>query len=121
MNLILKEEGISIIDVEYKDIPTVLEKVYKYDYDFQIKEGEDVILVQNRIFRVVDKNLMFVEGVYCCRDEGSGDYEPDWALTLIYENVPDLKFNYANYIYYEQDSPEIAIYNFLSMLEKNNE
>ena len=55
-----------------------------------------------------------MEGMYCNYNEKTGELEPDWSCTLLYENVPDDRFDPDNYSYFEQDPPMTAIHNFLS-------
>ena len=121
MGITLEEEkGIIISNVTYEDIPFVLENFYEqdiYDYEFRIKSERDIILVRNPAFRVTDKKLIFMEGIYCTYSAEYKDWLPDWSLTLIYEDKTDSEFDYTEYTYFEQDSPEITIHNFLKMMD----
>ncbi len=52
-------------------------------------------------------DLYYREGVWCERDEDTGEWMPDWDLTWFYKD-PE---NPADYFYFEQDPPETAIHN----------
>ena len=106
-------------ELMYWDISASLEKAADNEEmpdEFFIRDsrlGEDAIVTCGNPYRVMDKNLIFLEGTYMNFDEENGLYEPDFSLTLIYKNVPDDRFEPRNYLYFEQDGPELAIYNFL--------
>ena len=97
----------------------------------QVEEHGEEVLIQNEIedgsailvfepaWRVIDKNLIAVEGVYGSYDKTTHDFEPDWALTVIYENVPDEKFDPEKWLYFEQDSIATAIHNFLNYFKED--
>ena len=70
-----------------------------------VEEG-DVIVAYEPAWRVADLGIIVAEGVYC-------NPEPDWSLTLIYEDVPDDEFDPDEWLYYEQDPPVTAIHNFM--------
>ena len=74
--------------------------------------GDDAIVTFGETYRVIDKGIIFVEGTYFNWNEETGVLEPDFSLTLIYEDVADEEFDYDNYLYFEQDGPEVAIHNF---------
>ena len=105
--------------VLYKDIDDALDKYdYEEDMDVDIIPIEnDIILLSSPIWCVTDKNLCFVEGVYCNRNDTEG-FDPDWSATVIYEGTgePDL----SKYAYFEQGTPAVAIHNYLTMKNQNN-
>ncbi len=111
-----------IVDLEYAAIDRFLEDVYAKDeytdydeYEIANEEhlGSDVIIAYGPVCRVTGLGLIFMEGVYCCCNEETGELEPDWSLTLIYEDVPDDEFDPMKYLYFEQDGPTVSIHNFL--------
>ena len=115
---------IKIKNVLYNDIDTEIEKLYENEVEneyvvVQDEEslGKDYILAETTAWRVTDKNLIFVEGIYY-NYEGVNKYNPDFSLTLIYENVKDDKqFDINKYLYFEQDSPMTAVHNFLNIVD----
>lgn len=80
-------------------------------------ENDEAIIVYQPAWRVTDKNLIVVEGVYCNRN--GSFWEPDWSLTLVYDDVPDEKFNVKEWIYCEQGTPTTAIHNYINLRYKN--
>ena len=115
---------IRIKNVLYEDIDTKIEKFYKSGFDgeyavIQNEEslGKDYIKAETTAWRVVDKNLIFVEGIYYSL-RGNGKHEPDFSLTLIYKDVKKNKqFDINKYLYFEQDNPMTTIHNFLSIVK----
>lgn len=115
---------IKIKNVLYNDIDTEIEKLYENEFEneyvvVQDEEslGKDYILAETTAWRVTDKNLIFVEGIYY-NYEGVNKYNPDFSLTLIYENVKDdRQFDINKYLYFEQDSPMTAVHNFLNIVD----
>ena len=114
----------TIEEVKYDELEQVLDELADSDDLFDYEDegvvienephlGKDVIVVQGPAWRVTDKGLIVAEGVYCNYIEKVDAYEPDWALTLVYEDVPDDEFDPARYVYFEQDPPMTAIHNYL--------
>jgi len=81
--------------------------------------GNDAIITFGPAWRVLDKSLIIVEGTYCNYNPDTKEYDPDWSLTLIYDNVPDKLFNVNKYVYYEQDAPMTSIHNYLRVTRPN--
>lgn len=113
---------ITIKDVTYDEIETLLdtEEIEEYFDETDIIQnedlGKDAIIVYPPAYRVTDKNLIFLEGTYCNYDYEKGEFEPDFSLTLIYDNVKnDESFNLKEYLYFEQDYPKTTVYNFLNI------
>lgn len=111
-----------ILNVNYSDLENEIERLCESremeNYTEEalvtrdINEGDAVVAFEPA-YRVVDKNLIAVEGDYCVPNEESGTLEPDWSLTLIYENVPDEEFDADNWLYLESGgSVGTAIHNF---------
>jgi len=59
--------------------------------------------------------LYYREGVWCERDEETGEWMPDWDLTWFYKD-PE---NPEEYFYFEQDPPETALHNLRYYLIQN--
>ena len=115
-----------INNVRYDEIDEALNRFYDSEqvedvYDEVLIDedslGGDVIVANAPAWRVTDKGLIFMEGVYCNRSRLTGELEPDWSLTLIYADVPDEAFNPNRWIYFEQDPPTTAIHNYLFAIE----
>ena len=54
------------------------------------------------------------EGTWFEKDD-NGEFQPDWSLTWIYKD----KDNPEDYVYYEQDPKDTAVYNFLKSLRRD--
>lgn len=95
-------EQIEIRNVLYENIDVEQEDCFLDDVIIQDESlGKDFILVHQPAFRVTDKNLIYMEGTYY-NYEGVNKYNPDFSLTLIYENVKDDKqFDINKYLYFE--------------------
>ena len=117
-----------IHNVQYDEIEEALDELFNSEQadDFRDEDvtisneehlGEDVIIAYAPAYRVTDKGLIFMEGVYCTRSELTGEVEPDWSLTLIYADVSDEEFDPQRWIYFEQDPPQTAIHNYLYAVE----
>lgn len=81
--------------------------------------GSDAIMTFGPAWRVLDKNLIVVEGIYSNYNPDTKEWEPDWSLTLIYDNVPDNQFDINKYVYFEQDPPTTSIHNYLQAVRPN--
>jgi len=114
----------TIVEVEYDKLDEALDKLAdsedadRYDDEGVVIEdeqhlGKDVIVVQGPAWRIIDKGLIVAEGVYCNYLENVDAYDVDWALSLIYDDVPDDEFDPQQYVYFEQDPPVTAIHNYL--------
>ena len=112
----------SIVNLKYADIERFLENFYENEEFADCDEheitneeeiGRDMIVTSGPICRVTDLGLIFVEGVYFRYDEATDTLEPDWSLTLIYDDVTDAEFDAHKYLYFEQDGPSMSIHNFL--------
>lgn len=110
-----------IKDVLYDNVDSVWENeedcpdatLIKNDYF-----GKDAVVANIPAWRVKDKGLVFVEGVYCSYDDETDGYDPDWGITLIYEDTDDLDLD--KFVYFEQGMPSVAIHNYLTMKNQNN-
>lgn len=108
-------EQIEIRNVLYENIDVEQEDCFLDDVIIQNDSlGKDFILAHQPAYRVTDKNLIYMEGTYY-NYEGVNKYNPDFSLTLIYENVKDGNFDVSKYLYFEQDSPNVSIHNFLNI------
>ena len=81
--------------------------------------GADAIMTFGPAWRVLDKGLIVVEGIYSNYNPDTQEWESDWSLTLIYDNVPDEQFNINKYVYFEQDPPMTSIHNYLRAVHPN--
>ena len=117
-------DKIKVREVKYDKIDEVLEKFiesgeFEEDLiDFEIKDGEafgeDLVILSSPAWRVTDKGLIFVEGTYFSLQ--NGQYEPDWSITMVYEDVSDDELDLSKFIYFEQGSPASAVHNCLTMM-----
>lgn len=112
-----------IFNVKYSELEDEIERLVDsdttgaYEEEFLIVNenigGGDSILAVGPAWRVTDKGVIVMEGVYCNYNQETGEFDPDWALTLVYQDVPDEEFDPERYVYYEQDPPGTAIHNYL--------
>ena len=110
---------ILVKDVKFDDIDKTLDKYIESgefednleEYEIRNKEmlGDDLVLLDSPAWRVVDKGLIFVEGV--CFSLQNSNYEPDWSITMVYKDVPDEELDLSKFIYYESGSPSSAVHN----------
>ena len=105
-------------EIKYDDL-----KDYEPDYEncdiIDVEYGNKISRIQffNNPIRIIDKNVIIVEGTCCYYNEKENDYIPDWSLTAVFENVEnESDFDYNNYLYVEQDPPYTALHNFFSMV-----
>lgn len=80
--------------------------------------GKDAVVAYLPAWRVDDKGVIFVEGVYCSYNDETNEYDPDWEITLIYEDTEDLDLD--KFVYFEQGTPTTAIHNYLCLKNQNN-
>lgn len=115
-----------ILDFEYseldKEIDYLCESGKLDDYMGEaivtknVADG-DLIVVYEPAFRITDKNVIAIEGVYYAKDEDTNRLESDWSLTLIYKNVEDSEFDADNWIYFESGGViASAVYNYLNFI-----
>lgn len=111
-----------ILNSLYDDLEEKIESISadtEYGDDKLVSvNDEEAILLFEPAYRVTDKNIIAVEGVYGSYDEKTRDFQSDWSLTAIYDNVTDDKFNVEKWLYIEQDAPVVAIHNFLFLTKK---
>lgn len=108
-----------IKQVLYKDIDDVLETQTESEETTIIKVSEeDAIVAYAPVWKVTDKGVFFVEGVWCVYNETLDTLEPDWSVTLVYEDTEN--FDIDKFDYFEQGTPTTAIHNYLYMKNQNN-
>ena len=73
--------------------------------------GDCIILSENTIF-YPKNNLFAKEGIYCYQNK-EGVLEADSCVTVFYD-INETNLN--NYLYFEQDPPEIALHNYLNLI-----
>ena len=110
---------ILVKEVKFEDIDETLDNYIESGEfednleEFEIRNeemlGDDIVLLDSPAWRVIDKGLFFVEGV--CLSLQDGNYEPDWSITMVYEDVPDEELDLSKFIYFESGSPSSAIHN----------
>lgn len=114
-----------ILDFEYSELDEGIDylcesgKIEDYMGEAVITKNvadEDMIVAYEPAFRITDKNLIAIEGVYYAKDDATNSLESDWLLTLIYENVEDSDFDVNNWIYFEASSISSAVYNYLNFI-----
>ena len=103
-----------IKQVLYNDIDEALETQTETEETEIIKVSEeDAVVVYAPIWKVADKGVCFVEGVWCVYNETLDLLEPDWSVTLVYED--DENIDLDKFVYFEQGTPTTAIHNYLTM------
>lgn len=102
-----------IKDVLYDDIDDALDRQIDLGYVDLVKiSEEDSVIIYSPIWHVTDKNVYFAEGVWCIYNETANTLEPDWSVTLIYDDEVD---ELDKFTYFDSSSPSAAIHNYLYM------
>lgn len=95
-----------------------------------LKERPQKVIIKNSIcdnslivavgpaWRVTDKNLIAVEGECWFYNADISQYEADWTLTLLYDDVSDEDFDLEKQICSEQGQPMAVIHNYLRAVGK---
>lgn len=80
----------------------------------QIIIRESLVELAGPIYKLIlsGESYFIREGTWLEKDD-NGDFQPDWSLTWIYKD----KDNPEDYVYYEQDPKDTAVYNFLKVIE----
>ena len=109
-----------ILDSSYDELDDKIERLsdsdeYGEEVLVSVNDDEAIVLFEPA-WRITDKNLIAVEGIYGNYDQKARNFKPDWALTAIYDNVPDGDFDIENWLYLEQDSPVMTIHNYLYLI-----
>ena len=101
-----------IKDVLYDDIDDALDRQEESE-DIEVIDisEEDSVVVYSPIWHVTDKNVYFAEGVWCIYNERMHTLEPDWSVTLVFDEVVELD----KFVYFDSSSPSVAIHNYLYM------
>lgn len=100
-----------------KDLDEIISILYDLDFENNYHEisvndcANDKILIDS--FRIVIEELGVCvrQGEYYAYDESDHEYLADYSLSLLY---PLNETNPALYLMFEQDSPEITLYNYFS-------
>lgn len=83
----------------------------KFYGDYCVPVENDVVIL-DKPFLEVQRNqtpIYVTTGTYCYRGT-DGHYEPDWALTWVWEDL----YHPENYMYFEQDGPLITLANLFT-------
>ena len=73
------------------------------------------IRLESPVIKINYRNILYaIFGTWCVLDKTTKAWEPDFSVTLIYEENPLLAPN--NYLYYESDGLYVSLYNYLSKL-----
>lgn len=109
-----------VIDIMYDDITDSYENVnteLETEVNSDIFGDDDFVLIIGDAYRVVDKGLIYAEGIYFTYSSYSECYEPDWDITLIYDDVEnDEDFDPNKFVYFEQGTAHTAIHNYCRIL-----
>ncbi|MCR4745073.1 MAG: hypothetical protein K5894_07565 [Lachnospiraceae bacterium] len=84
------------------------------DFDtVEIPMDESLVVLEGpeKTVNICGIEFFYREGFWCEKDD-DGNYMPDWDLTWFYTDDEEP----ADYVYFEQDSPEVAIYNLTQLL-----
>lgn len=101
-----------IKDVLYDDIDDALDRQEEFESTAVIKiNEEESVVAYSPVWHVTDKNVYFAEGVWCIYNETTNTLEPDWSVTLIYDEADELD----KFTYFDSSSPSVAIHNYLYM------
>lgn len=110
-----------IKQVLYKDIDDALEtrqSLRRRQLSRFLKKTLQQHMPLSGKLRIRGSCLSFVEGVWCVYNETLDTLEPDWSVTLVYEDTEN--FDIDKFDYFEQGTPTVAIHNYLYMKNQNN-
>lgn len=94
---------------EVEDLETIL-------IDKEENDGEkSAILLDPVAVRVVELDLTLAYGTFSYYNEKEGYWEADFTMTVIYKGDAT---DPADYLFWEQDPPEIALWNYLRATER---
>lgn len=94
---------------EAEDLETIL-------IDEEVNEGEkSAILLDPVAVRVVELDLILAHGTFSYYNEEEGCWHADFDMTVIYKGDAT---DPADYLFWEQDPPEIALWNYLRAAER---
>ncbi len=93
-----------ICKIEEEELPLMY-------YELDVEDDEEAVIVTDGVRTIIPKLKLSVRtGDFCRYNTDEEYYMPDFSITLIYdENEKDP----AKYLYWEQDSVIIALYNYL--------
>ena len=78
----------------------------------EIKIGESLIILDDLALESKDYDITVRTGVWCEKDE-TGEFEPDWGLTLIHKTGDSPE----NYLYIEQGNIFSALNNYANIAD----
>lgn len=84
----------------------------------EIPVEDSLVILEGEIGKttICGIELYYREGLWCEKDD-DGEFMPDWDLTWFYFD----KDNPSDFVYFEQDPPETAIYNLSRILSDRPE
>ena len=73
--------------------------------------GDDKIIISGPMYRLRETGLIIAEGVYCDFNEDTGELEPDFGVSVLYDSQgePDLD----NALYWEEGTPSCMFHNYV--------
>jgi hypothetical protein len=81
-----------------------------------ITQTDDYIIEIEEEPALTEAGFDLYEGTFYQRYD-DGEMYPDWSLTLLCKEGD----NPHNYLYFEQDGPEITLHNYLNSTKRNND
>ncbi len=77
--------------------------------------GDDRIIISGPLYRLCNSNLIIAEGTYYAYDEDTGELEPDFSVSLLYDFSAGEDFDKP--LYWQQDSPATMFHYYVRMQE----
>lgn len=72
----------------------------------------DTVVATAIAYRIKGEGMIAIEGEYCAYNEETGECEPDWGITLLYDDCDDEEFDPNNWLYFEQGTIWSALHNY---------
>jgi hypothetical protein len=108
----MKFIDITEIELSESDDLYMFEDIDEY---IEIKSAagvNDCVIAPAVAFRIVRSGLIVIEGDYCSCNEETKQCEPDWTISLVYEDVEDEEFDPERWLYFEQGTAWSAVHNY---------
>lgn len=111
----------SLDEIDNEKVTASDESFYE-DYDeipINPNIGDDRIIIMGPAYRLRNTKLIIALGVYHNYNEDTGEFNPDFDVSLLYKasDEPD----WDRPLYYEQDPAATMIYNYLRYLQIREE
>ena len=104
----------------FSDIDTIKEtECFLDEYEINPNLGDDRIILYGIMYRLRGTNYLIGEGTYYNYNEETGEREPDFGVSLLFESTHGL--NLDSPMYWEQGTPQMMFHNYVVMSVNNSD